>query len=206
MAVEPSGSAPTQFDADDRRQQQRQRLAEHRRLGFDAADAPPEHAEAVDHRRVGVGADERVGVGEAVAVAEHDLGEELQVDLVADALARREHAQRAERVLRPPEERVALLVARVLDRDVPREGIRHARDVDDDRMVDDEVDGDRGIDALGLAAEVDDRVTHRREVDDRRYPGEVLHEDTRRHEVELATPDFRRRAIAIGDAPRCLRP
>jgi hypothetical protein len=36
---------------------------EHRRLGLDTADAPPEDAEAVDHRRVGVRADERVGEG-----------------------------------------------------------------------------------------------------------------------------------------------
>ena len=41
---------------------------EQRRLGLDAADAPAEHAEAVDHRRVGVGADHGVGVGHQHAV------------------------------------------------------------------------------------------------------------------------------------------
>ena len=55
LAVEP--------EADHLRQQHRDRLAEHRRLGLDPADAPAEHAEAVDHRRVGVGADQRVGIG-----------------------------------------------------------------------------------------------------------------------------------------------
>ena len=63
VAVAPSGSSPVQLEADDLRDQHRHRLAEHRRLGLDAADAPAEHAEAVDHRRVRVGADERVGVG-----------------------------------------------------------------------------------------------------------------------------------------------
>ena len=48
-------------EADDLRHEHRQRLAEHRRLGLDAADAPAEDAEPVDHRRVRVGADERVG-------------------------------------------------------------------------------------------------------------------------------------------------
>ena len=52
-----------QPEPDDLRDQHRHGLAEHRRLGLDPADAPAEHAEAVDHRRVRVGADERVGVG-----------------------------------------------------------------------------------------------------------------------------------------------
>ena len=47
--------------ADDVRRQEINRLPEHARLGFDAADAPADNAEAVDHRRVRIGADERVG-------------------------------------------------------------------------------------------------------------------------------------------------
>ncbi len=56
-----------ELEADDLRYEHRQRLAEHRRLRLDPADAPAEHAEAVHHRRVGVGADERVGEREPVA-------------------------------------------------------------------------------------------------------------------------------------------
>ena len=44
-----------------------ERLAEHHRLGLDAAHAPAQHAEAVDHRGVGVGADQRVGEGDGLA-------------------------------------------------------------------------------------------------------------------------------------------
>jgi hypothetical protein len=51
-----------QVDADDVGRQEIDRLAEHARLGLDAADAPADDPEAVDHRRVGVGADERVGI------------------------------------------------------------------------------------------------------------------------------------------------
>ena len=124
---------------------------------------------------------------------------------MTDALARREHAERAERVLRPAQERVALLVARVLDRDVAGERVGHARDIDDDRVVDHEVDRDRGIDAVGLAAELDDRVAHRGEVDDRGNTGEVLHEHARRHEVELAAPDLGRGRDRDRQARRCRR-
>ena len=42
--------------------QHRHRLAEHRGLGFDAADAPREHADAVDHRRVRIGPDRRIRI------------------------------------------------------------------------------------------------------------------------------------------------
>ena len=62
-----------ELEADDLRDEHRHRLAEHRGLGLDAADAPAEHAQAVDHRGVRVGADEGVGVGlHAVLAGEHD--------------------------------------------------------------------------------------------------------------------------------------
>jgi len=42
-------------------------VAVHHRLGLDAADAPAQDAQAVDHGGVRIGADERVGEGHAVA-------------------------------------------------------------------------------------------------------------------------------------------
>ena len=66
VAVAPSSIAPVRRNAEHRRDQHRDRLAEHRRLGLDAADAPAHHAEPVHHRRVRVGADERVGIGRRV--------------------------------------------------------------------------------------------------------------------------------------------
>ena len=51
-----------QVNAHDIRREKINRLAEHARFGFDAADAPADDAEAVDHRRVRIGADERVGI------------------------------------------------------------------------------------------------------------------------------------------------
>src|SRR3546814_8935026 len=65
------------------------RLAEHRGLRLDPADAPAEHAEAVNHRRMAVGADSGVGVGDRLPVTilarPHRLRDMFQVDLVADA-------------------------------------------------------------------------------------------------------------------------
>ena len=65
VAVTPSGSLPLRCDADDVGREEVHRLAEHAGLGLDAADAPADDADAVDHRRVRVGADQRVGVVDA---------------------------------------------------------------------------------------------------------------------------------------------
>ena len=53
-----------QAEADHLRDQHRHRLAQHGRLGLDAAHAPAQHAQAVDHGGVRVGADQRVGIGQ----------------------------------------------------------------------------------------------------------------------------------------------
>ena len=81
------GQLAGQLEADDLRDEHRERLAEHRGLGLDPADAPAQHAEPVHHRRVRVGADERVGERPAVALLDH-AGEELEVHLVDDPGAR----------------------------------------------------------------------------------------------------------------------
>jgi hypothetical protein len=63
-----------QAEADHLGEHHRVRLAEHSRLRLDAADAPAEHRQAVHHRGVRVGADQRVGI--------RDLrGHRLAVDL-----------------------------------------------------------------------------------------------------------------------------
>ena len=124
--AEPAGEA----EADDLGDEHRDRLAEHRRLGLDAADAPAEHGEAVDHGGVAVGADERIGIGQGAAVlaaSPHGLREIFEVDLVADAGAGRHDAEIAEGLLAPAEEPVALAVPLIFELDVLGEGARACR-------------------------------------------------------------------------------
>ena len=129
---------PVEAEADDLRQEHRHRLAEHRGLGLDPADAPADDAQAVDHRRVRVGADERVGERLPVALLD-DTRQELEVHLVADADVRRDDLERVEGALAPPQERVALAVAVELELRVPldREPAREV--VDLHRVVDHEL-------------------------------------------------------------------
>ncbi len=173
-----------ELEADDARDEHRDGLAEHGRLGLDAADAPAEHPEAVDHRGVAVGADTGVGVGDAVS--DHDgAGEVLDVDLVHDAGARRDHLEVVERGLAPAQELVALLVALVLDGDVALERVGAAEHVDDHRVVDDQLGRGERVDLGRVAAELGDRLAHGGEVDDTGHTGEVLHDHAGRGELDL---------------------
>ena len=134
------GQGAHELEADDLRDEHRDRLAEHRRLGLDPADAPAEHAEPVDHRRVRVGADERVGEGHAAPVVD-DAGEELEVDLVDDARARRHDLEVGERPLAPAQKRIALAVALELELGVPRDREPRRVLVHLHRVVDHELGG-----------------------------------------------------------------
>ena len=190
-----------QLEADHLGQKHRLRLAQHGGLRLDAAHAPAEHGEPVDHGRVAVGADEGVGVGECRTVGKrlgpHGLGEELEVDLVADAGSGRHHAEVVEGALAPFQEIVALAVALILVLHVVGEGLRGAELVDDHRMVDDEIDGHERVDLLGIATEALHTVTHGGEVDDGGHAGEVLHEDAR-----WAKADLRAGLALIGEPGR----
>jgi hypothetical protein len=183
VPVVPSTIWTGQLEAHDLRDQHRDRLTQHRGLCLDPADAPAEDSRAVDHRRVAVGADQRVGIGHHLAglvgVEPDRLGEVFEVHLVADAGARGHHAEIVERALAPFEEHVALHVALVFAVHVHLEGARVAELVDHHRVVDDEVHGVQRVDLLRIAAQRLDPVAHRGEVDDGRNAGEVLHQHAR---------------------------
>ena len=193
LAVEPH--------ADDLRGQHEQRLAEHHRLGLDAADAPAHHAEAVDHRRVRVGAHERVGErhrAAAVGARAHHRREALDVHLVNDAHARRHRREVLERALAPLQELVPLAVTVELHLQVQRDGLVGAEVVDLHRVIDDEVHGHERVDALRVAAEAGHGGAHRREVDHHRNAREILQDDARGLERKLH--GLRRRGVPAREA------
>ena len=178
-----------QAEADDFRNEHRLRLAEHRGFGFDAADAPAKDSEAIDHRRVAVGTDEGIGIGDGCAVGHlvgpHGLRQIFEIDLMADAGAGRHDAEILEGALAPFQEVIALAVAGVFERDVVGKRFRRAELVDDDGMVDDEIDGHERIDLGRIAAELRHAVAHGGKIDDGRNAGEVLHQDAGRPKADF---------------------
>ena len=136
------GEVARESEADDLGGEHIDGLAQHDRLRLDAAHAPPDDAQTIDHGGVRVGADE--GVGEDVVRAVDAFGEDaprevLEVDLVHDAGGWRDDAEVVERLLAPLEELVALVVA--LELLLRVHGQRDARRevVDLHRVVDDEI-------------------------------------------------------------------
>jgi hypothetical protein len=111
------GQLAGESEADHLRHEHRERLAEHRGLRLDPADAPAEHAEPVHHRRVRVGADERVRERLPVARLD-DASQVLEVHLVDDPGAGRHDLEVREGALTPAQERVALAVPVELELDV----------------------------------------------------------------------------------------
>ena len=82
-------------------------------------------------------------------------------------------------------ERYSFLVAFELDLAVEVQRLGLAEHVDLHRMVDDQLGRNQRIDLAGVAAERDDRVAHRRQVDHAGHAGEVLQHHARRHEGDL---------------------
>ena len=115
---------------------------------------------------------------------------------MADAGAGGHDGEVLEGALAPLEELIALAVALIFQINVLLEGLGVAELIDDHRMVDHEIDGNERVDALGLAAELGDGVTHGGQIHHGGHAGEVLHQHARGTEG-----DFLLAALAAIDQP-----
>ena len=113
----------------------------------------------------------------------------LQVDLMHDPVARRDHLDVLEGALRPLDEVEAVLVAPILDRAVLRERVRvEAAALHRQRMVDDQLHRHHRVDLRRIAALLGDRVAQAGQVDQRGLAEDVVADHARREprEVEVA--------------------
>ena len=117
--------ASGELHADDQRDQHGNGLSEHGGLGFNAADAPAQHAEPIDHGGVRVGTDQRVGIGRALAAffMHKDHARQIfEVDLVDDARIGRHDRKIAEAGLSPAQKGVAFFVPLEFEQRIHIEG------------------------------------------------------------------------------------
>ena len=124
-----------------------------------------------------------------------DAREILEIHLVHDAGVGRNHAEVLERVLAPAQERVALAIARELEPGVEVGGVGFGVVIDLHRVIDDELDRLQRIDLSRVAAEPQDAVAHRRQIDDGGHAGKVLQQHARGGEGNLLL-DLRRHVPA----------
>src|SRR3984957_13582627 len=122
-----------QLESDYSGNQHGKRLTEHRRFGLNSSHAPAENAEAVDHRGVRIGANQRIGKGRPYAVffcAEHHAREIFEIYLVANSGIRRDNLEIIETLLSPAQKAVALDVTLHFQVSIETERIRGSEPVD----------------------------------------------------------------------------
>ena len=103
-----------ELKADNFRNQHGDRLAEHGGLGFNATDTPAEHGQTVDHRRVTIGANQRIWIGYCFVInliGPNCLRQELEIYLVANAGAGRHNTEIIKGFRTPTQKLIAFLVA-----------------------------------------------------------------------------------------------
>ncbi len=166
----------------------RERLAEHGRFGFDAADTPAEDAERIDHGGVRIGANERIGIClHAIAVGHgaDNPREVFDVYLVADAGVGRDNFEITECFRTPAEEGVALDVALKFEFGVQTKRVHVAEIVHLHGVIDNQFRGEQRIDALGIAAHFLDGFAHGGKIDDCGNTGEILKKNAGGHESDF---------------------
>ncbi len=170
--------------ADDRREHHRHRLAEHRRLGLDAADPPAQYTESVHHRGVRIRPQAEIREDHAVAFLDH-AGEVLEVDLVHDARAGRDHLQLFEGLLTPTQEAVSLGIAVILQIHVQLQRIRSPEHVRDHGVVDHQLRRDHRIHLRHITTGCGHGIPHRREIRQHGHPVGVMQKHPRRKDLDL---------------------
>ena len=214
VAVTPSPRVPVKAHPDDLGNQQRHGLTEHGGLGLYAAHAPAEHAQAVDHGGMRIGAHHGVGIGllypgpVRIGGREHHARQALEVNLMHDAGVRGHDGQVAKGRLSPTQEGVTLPVARELDLVIARQCLAMALLVDLHRVVDNQLAWQQGIDAGGIAAHAARSIAHGSQIYDGGHPGKVLENYPGWHEgylgggLGLGRPARHRCDVGGGDALR----
>ena len=161
---------------------------EHDILGFKAAHTNRDHAECVDMRRVAVGTDAGIRKRDAITHLDHRR-HFLQIDLMHDAVARRDHIDILEGRFGPVDEMKAVFIATILDRAVFCEGIGvEAAALHRQRVVDDQLNRHDRVDLGRITALIGNRVAKTGEIDQRGLPEDVVADNSCRkpREIEVA--------------------
>ena len=113
-------------------------------------------------------------------LAEHNLRQVFQVNLMDDAGAWRYYLEIVESLLAPAQKLIAFAVAFKLQRHVLFQCLGGTEIVDHDRMVNDQLSRCQRVNFLRIPAQLLHGIAHGSQIDHRRYAGKILHDDPRR--------------------------
>src|SRR5580692_4381228 len=99
----------------------------------------------------------------------HDLSQIFQVDLVANSCAWRNDSKIIKGFLSPLEESIALVISFNFTMNIKFIGIIAGIVVDNNRVVDDEVHGGKGVDERRIPFHACDSIPHGSEINNGRY-------------------------------------
>ena len=172
-----------QLEADNLGDQHADGLAQHSGLGLDAANAPAQHAQTIDHGGVRIGADAGVWIGNGgaalVHARPHRLRDVFQVHLMADAGAGGHGIEIVQRFAAPFQEVITFHIAVIFDLDVLLERLGVAEFIHHHRVVDHQIDRNQRVDLAGIAAQLGDGIAHRGQIDHAGNAGEILQQHAR---------------------------
>ncbi len=184
----PGWQTAGQLETDDFRHQHVERLAQHHRFGLDPPHPPADDAQAVDHRRVAVGADQGIGQGDLALITRSQkdpLGQVLEVHLMHNAHVGGHDAKILKGGLPPPQKFVTFAVAGELQIHVDRQRVGAGKAIDLHGMVDDQVHRDQRVDPVRVAAQTLHGAPHGSQIHHRWHPGKILQHDPRREEGDF---------------------
>src|SRR5205085_12590470 len=117
--------------------------------GFDSTDAPTNYAETINHGRLRIGADQSIGIINAIPF-EDAFGQIHEIDLVNNSDPGRHHFEAIE-CLRPPFEKlVAFAITLELHLHVHPKGVWRAGEINLHRMIDHKVYRHQRFDDFGI--------------------------------------------------------
>ena len=116
----------------------------------------------------------------------HGLRQIFEIHLVADAGARRHHAEIVEGAGAPAQEGVAFAVPLIFLLDIGEERGGGAERIDRHRVIDDEIDRNQRIDLARIAVKRAHGVAHGGKIDHGGNAGEILHQHAGGAEGDLA--------------------
>mmetsp|Transcript_47504 Transcript_47504/g.93684 ORF Transcript_47504/g.93684 Transcript_47504/m.93684 type:complete len:304 (-) Transcript_47504:651-1562(-) len=131
------GKGAGELETDDFGKDHRNRLAEHNGLRLNPAHTPTDDSEAVNHGGMGVCANDRVGIQNALVILHHHTRKVFKVHLMHNTRSWRNDQHVVERSSTPLKECEALFVSVKFDLLVSLQSLWRSRPVDLHRVVDD---------------------------------------------------------------------